>query len=341
MEECSKMLIADDPLLFEGELISVIVPVYNIEKYIRRCVESVVKQSYKNLEIILINDCSTDGSPELCDKLATKDNRIKVIHQPENQGLSVSRNTGVEHSTGEIIAFIDGDDYVVEDYIARLYGLMKEHNADITITAFINEYEETGKRKQIRKQPLYTIVLEKQEIMEAYLYQRHFITSAWAKIFKKSIIDGLPFPPGKINEDVGVFYRYIDRANRVVYRSSPDYIYIQRTSSIISTKHKEMERDYIKFTEEMQEFICEKYPHLKEACLSRAFNANIQILQCIPLSDIYRSEHKNIIQNIKKYRKSVIGNSKARLVSRGCAFISYFGIWMLKIMLNIADLALR
>jgi len=326
----------DDPLIYDGELISVVVPVYNISKYVRKCVDSIVNQSYRNLEILLVNDCSTDDSAEICDELAKGDDRIKVFHHTVNQGLSVSRNTGVEASTADYVAFIDGDDYVVADYIARLYGLMTECNADISITSFIKEYEGSGKRKPEKKQPPYTIVFEKHETMEVYLYQKHFITSAWGRLFRKSVIDGIPFPPGRINEDIGVLYKYVDRADRLVYRSSPDYIYIQRATSIVRTKQFEMKRDYIELAEEMLAFMEEKYPHLREACISRCFSANIKVFMTIPLGWIYRDENKSIIHNIKLYRKSVFRNPKARLVNRGCAGLSYLGMWALKIMLNIA-----
>jgi raffinose-raffinose alpha-galactotransferase len=338
MEDCKKSYKSvenNGTLIYNGELLSVVVPVYNISKYIRRCVESIINQSYKNLEIILVNDCSTDGCAEICEELAAGDNRIKALHHTVNQGLSVSRNTGIEASTADYIAFIDGDDYVVVDYIARLYGLMKEYNADISITSFIKEYEESGKRKPESKQALYTMVFEKQKTMEAYLYQKHFITSAWGRLFKKTVIDGIPFPPGRINEDIGVFYKYIDRADRVVYCSSPDYIYIQRATSILRTKQAEMKRDYIELADEMLAFMEKKYPHLREACISRCFSANIKVFMNIPLSRIYCDENKDIINNIKKYRKSVFRNPKARLVNKGCAGLSYIGMWMLKIALGI------
>ena len=323
-----------DPLRFYGELISVIIPVYNVEKYIHRCVSSIIGQSYVNLEIILVDDCSSDGCPAICDDLAADDDRIKVIHQTTNQGLSVSRNTGVELSTGGIVAFIDGDDYILPDYFARLYGLLIKYNADIAITGFIKEYEGSGKRKPRKNPKRYTLVIEKNDTMEIYLYQKHFITSVCAKLFRKHVIDGIEFPPGKVNEDVSVFYKYIDRADRVVYHSSADYIYVQRTTSIVRTKYREMERDCIGFTEEMRVFISAKYPHLNRASISRCFSANIRILMDIPLNEVYHDDHTEVISNIKKYRSSVLMNPKTRIVSKGCAVISYIGIWFLKIALS-------
>ena len=114
------------------ELISVIVPVFNVEKYLERCVETIVNQTYKNLEIILVNDGSTDNSGELCDELAKKDNRIKVVHK-ENGGLSDARNTGERESTGEYIIFIDSDDYIHHEMLNTLYTQIVEKNADVSI----------------------------------------------------------------------------------------------------------------------------------------------------------------------------------------------------------------
>ena len=131
------------------------------------------------------------------------------------------------------------------------------------------------------------------------------------------------------------YSKLIDKAGRMVYRASPDYIYYQNPSSIIRTKQIERERDNIKIIKEMSAFIDEKYPNLKEACIYRCFSTNIHTLIDIPLGEIYQKEHRDTIQNIKNFRKSVIKNPKARTVYRGCAFLSYFGIWALRIALGI------
>lgn len=324
-----------DPLLYDGELISVIVPVYNVEKYIRRCVESITSQSYNNLEILLINDASPDDCPQICDELAKQDDRIRVIHLSKNQGLSVARNTGIAESSGEYLAFIDSDDYVLPDYIARLYGLLKKYSAEISITGYIKEYATSGKRERKKNDDPYTLIMGRHEAMETFLYQRHFITSAWGRMFHRSLFGDIEFPPGRLHEDVCVMYKLLDKTSCVVYRSTKDYVYLQRPNSIVYTKQRERERDSFEFSEEMRIFIESEYPDLKDAVLSKYFSTSILILMDIPLRNIYREDHAAIISKIKEYRKSVLMNPKARIANRGCAFLSYFGIWVLKLLLAI------
>lgn len=317
----------------QNELISVIVPVYNVERYVHRCVKSIVVQNYKNLEIILINDCSTDNCAEICDEFAKQDDRIRVIHLSKNQGLSVARNTGIAESSGEYLAFIDSDDYVLPDYIARLYGLLKKCGAEISITDFIKEYEINGRREKKRSKKPYTLIMSRNEAMETFLYQRHFITSACGRLFERSLFDDIEFPPGRVHEDVGIMHKLFDKANCVVYNSSHDYVYLQRPTSIVHTKQNDKERDSLQFSEEMREFIEGKYPDLKDAAISKCFSACILILKDIPFSEIHKETHAAVISKIKQYRKSVLLNPKARVINRGCAFLSFGGIGVLKVFL--------
>ena len=186
-----------------GEKISVIVPVYNVEQYLERCVESIVNQTYKNLEIILVNDGSTDNSGELCDELAKKDNRIKVVHK-ENGGLSDARNNGERESTGEYIIFIDSDDYIHHEMLNTLYNQIVEKNADVSICGVMNVYSnsETPQCSDINMD----FVCDKEGFLKEYLIGEKIPGSICNKLLKKSIADKLEFPVGKIYEDA--FYHY-------------------------------------------------------------------------------------------------------------------------------------
>jgi len=317
-------------------LISIIIPVYNTEKYLRRCVDSVIDQSYKNLEIILVNDGSTDTSPEICKEFASQDDRIKVVHQ-ENGGLSAARNTGVKHATGEYISFIDSDDYVVTDYISNLYFLIKEHNADISITDHLLEYDETGNQEARVQYNDQIHVWNRHEAMEAYLYQRYFITVVWGRLYHHKILKGIEFPPQMYHEELGVLHKFIDKAEIVIYQATPDYLYIQRKTSGMHSDPTRRTKDTIKLAEDMRIFIEERYPSLTQAVVSKCFSSYILRLMEIPLKNIYNDEYNDLRAGIKKYRWQVLTNPKARYKNRGCALLSYFGIWVLKIALDFLD----
>jgi glycosyltransferase involved in cell wall biosynthesis len=313
----------------ESPLISVIVPVYNIENYVRKCVGGIMEQTYKNIEIILVDDGSTDACPAICDELAETDARIKVLHTP-NGDISVARNVGIKASRGDYITFIDGDDYVTPDYTLHLYELVKEYRAEISITSYCIQSEGAG-QIQITKKPAYILVMNRHEALETYLYQKHFITSAWGRLFHRSLFSELEFPAGKVAEDQAIFYKLLDKAERVVYSSVIDYIYVQRSSSITHMQKDRMKNDSLEFLEEMKRYVTTKYPDLSDAVTSRCFKVNVYCLKYIPFRELYRKKHASIRADIIKYRRSVLANGAVPLKIRSAALFSYFGIWFLSI----------
>ena len=180
--------------------ISIIIPVYNVKNYLRECLDSVLSQTYKNLEIIVVDDGSTDGSSRLCDAYAKKDTRIQVIHQ-NNQGLSAARNTGLDAANGEFIAFLDSDDYLKKNAMeALLHGLL-EFEGDICIGA-LQEVDVDGKKKRVVDFP---ITMEYQVVDERtfwkYVEQSYAATVVWTKLYRKELWQNYRFPTGKIHED--------------------------------------------------------------------------------------------------------------------------------------------
>jgi glycosyltransferase involved in cell wall biosynthesis len=312
----------------KGPLISVIVPVYNIKEYVRKCLGSIMEQTYKHIEIIVVNDGSTDGSSAICDELAASDVRIKVLHTP-NGGLSVARNRGIKASNGDYLAFIDGDDYVTADYILHLYELMKEHSADISITNYCVQ-RSGAKEPERKKESFYVLLMNRREALEMLLYKKHFSTCAWGRLFRRSLFDGMEFPAGKTIEDFGLLYKIIDRAERLVYSSVVDYVYVQRATSTIHTQGEARIKDFVAFAEEMKQYIARKYPDMTEAAVSRCFSVNVYCLKYIPFQKLYRKEYAHIRANLVKYRKSTLINAAAPLKTRGAAFLAYFGIWFLR-----------
>lgn len=214
-----------------SEKISVIVPIYKVERYLNRCIKSIVNQTYSNLEIILVDDGSPDRCGFICDKWMATDKRIKVIHK-KNGGLSSARNKGIELSTGKYIMFIDSDDYIKNNMVEVLYNNLIETDADISICDFIrcrknkrhyNNY--TNKRFVIDDNKKYKM-LERNEYNVVSVVQ-------WNKLFKKEIFKNIKYPVGKIHEDEAVIAQEFYNAKRISYILKPLYYYRMRDDSIM------------------------------------------------------------------------------------------------------------
>ncbi len=283
-------------------LISVIIPVYNVEKYLDKCIQSVVNQTYENLEIILVDDGSPDNCPKICDEYAKKDKRIKVVHK-ENGGLSDARNAGIKYSNGEYLTFIDSDDYIVDNYVEFLYNLIIKENADIsmgkhyivypnkTINAFTGEY----------------FVMNSHDCLEKMLYGEDVDVSAWAKLYKRKLFDKIEFPVGRLFEDSATTYKLIDKANKVAFSSQPIYYYVIRKNSITNNKFNEKKMDLIISTKEMGNYVMNKYSDLKNACNRRVMYSYLSTLtQLVKTNEKNKKYKDEMMMYIKKNRKSVL-----------------------------------
>ncbi len=216
----------------KNELISIIVPVYNVEKYLSECIDSLIYQTYSNIEIILIDDGSTDSSGDICDNYSKKDKRIKVIHK-ENTGLSDSRNIGINQSKGNLITFVDSDDVIDTTMIDVLYKNMQKENADISIIAY------TLLCKSGNKYPLFSniyMTLNSKDAIDYSYRMRYFSISACGKLYKKHLFNNIKYPVNKICEDQYTTYKLFYKSNIIVYDSSPLYFYRRRKSSIMNSK---------------------------------------------------------------------------------------------------------
>ena len=223
------------------DLISVIVPVYNVERYVNRCVESIMNQTYPELEIILVDDGSTDSSGVLCDTFAEKDARITVIHK-KNGGLSDARNTGIDASTGSYIVFADSDDWLDPDMIQLLYNVLKKNNADIAECSYRNVYtdhilEETSCSAEVVNGDSVTA-------LEGMLDWKYFKPVAWNKLYKRSVIQDIRYPVGRLHEDEFTTYKYYFNAKKVTYVDVSKYNYDRtREDSITGRKFSERNLD--------------------------------------------------------------------------------------------------
>lgn len=235
------------------ELISIIVPIYKAEAYLDKCIQSIAQQTYKNIEIILVDDESPDKCPEICDKWAAKDNRVIVIHKP-NGGVSSSRNTGLARATGEYIAMVDSDDYISENMIERLYTALKNNDADLSLCDF-----DKGKEENY----IFDNTTAENEIIDAKTaLERSYIDShkalqyiaPWGKLYKKSLFDNLEYPNGKIFEDIYITHQILCRCNKIVVIDSIMTYYFQHSDSIMNKKFHIGKLDYLDASKSRIEF---------------------------------------------------------------------------------------
>ena len=262
------------------ELISIIIPVYNVEKYIDKCIESIVGQSYDNLEIILIDDGSTDNSAGKCDEWKKKDDRIKVIHK-KNGGLSDARNSGIQVANGKYFMLVDSDDYVHKNIVEFLYKNIIEYDADISFCDF-RKYRENENIK-LDSEHIAKRVFNSEE------YFRNFYgsistqsTVAWAKLYKAELFDEVCYPVGKLREDEFTTYKLVHKANRIVYVDEKLYYYLIRENSIMLKTDIKKFVDYIQALYERNQFISENYSELKEIdgeyCIQEMYSAYVESL---------------------------------------------------------------
>lgn len=267
------------------QLVSIIVPVYNVGKYLERCLKSILQQTYKHFEIILVDDGSTDNSGRVCDEYKEKDDRIRVIHK-ENKGVSDARNVGLQNVTGDYICFIDPDDVVAPDFLDKLYKLCMEHDADISMVRYRTFTDEiifdNLHEKKIE-------VLSSKEVLWRQFgadYVNYIVL--WNKMYKANLFDGIVFPNVRQSEDEAVLYRIFYKAERVVVSDEILYGYFMRLSSLTKSNFTEKKIDFLRVARERVHFFDEN----KETALMEAY----QYVYAISLM-IYGHRAKKYLKN--------------------------------------------
>ena len=225
-------------------LISVIIPVYNVENYLHYAIESLEKQTYKNFEIILVNDGSTDNSGKLCDEYSEKHSNVRVFHK-ENGGLSDARNFGVQKAKGEFITFLDPDDYLEAYSLELLAGIQEMYDCDIISTRvkpteLYNVYSNHSLTEEDFKN---VIVMDRDVFLEEAFYDKVATVSACGKLYRKSILE-IPFPKGRIYEDLYIVSEHVAKANKIVHTPLQIYNYYKRQGSIVNSKFTSKQYDF-------------------------------------------------------------------------------------------------
>lgn len=217
-------------------LVSIIIPIYKVDLYLRRCLDSVINQSYSNLEIILVDDGSPDSCPQICDEYAARDHRIVVVHK-KNGGLSDARNAGLDICKGEYISFVDGDDWISLEFIELLIRFIRKENADVATGKFEKKYEsDTNDDKESPKAEFSIEALNnKQAVEKLFSEDGIYFGIACGKIYSRLLFNNIRFPIGVIHEDDYTLYKILYESKKVVFLNTPLYFYLQRNSSIMGT----------------------------------------------------------------------------------------------------------
>lgn len=286
------------------EKISIIVPVYNVEAYLERCVESILKQTYTNLEILLVNDGSTDKSGELCDKLALRDHRIRVIHK-ENGGLSDARNRGIDEASSNLIGFIDSDDYIDEDMYETLYRQMVASKADLSMCGHYDVYHQIPE-KQVAE--IKTWELMPEEAIKMVMEAKILSVTAVNKLYKKALFEQLRFRIGKIAEDAFIMVDLIHQCSKVVATNEKKYYYVHRENSITTQKFSLKFLNVIEAYEQNAKIISENYPDLYDVAIMRLNWAYFYVLDRLLVDNDFKDKvlEDRLISYLKKNKKSIL-----------------------------------
>ncbi len=303
MTEPQKGRIIDDPL------ISVIVPVYKVEKYLDRCIQSIIAQTYKNFEVFLVDDGSPDNCGRICDEYAENNTYIHVIHQA-NAGQAAARNRAVQASHGEFVAFIDSDDFVEPDYLEYLLRLQQKYQSDMAVCGLAYLYE--GKEREIGDRTNERDMrLDAEEALIRMNYNRGFGATACPKLIKRELVLAHPFPVGQIYEDLATLYKIVGDCSAVAYGSRRIYYWVQRTGSTMRSAFDERQMAGIKAAEEQIEYIKARFPRALPAAQAR-YEGKIVELMAIALKSSDSYANYKLLKSKSCYWKEVLADRNVK-----------------------------
>ncbi len=307
-------------------LISVIVPVYNSQQYLEQCVQSILHQTYTNLEIILVDDGSTDNCPAICDSLAKTDRRIKIIHK-ENGGASDARNTGVRAAKGKYVTFVDCDDWLHSEMLSVLSNALASNEADLAMCG----YQVIRHAKEVKEKMVGGFswkVYTGKQTLERLLYQK-LSGSAWAILLLRELAREIVFPKDYVyGEDLTTVYRYCRKIQNAVYVPSKLYFYRDNPRGLMRRPFDEKIFDLVNITDDIVGFAEKNMPELLAAANARRFSAYAQVLRKMPPEPEEAgliSREKKLWIFLKEYRWKMMFDHKARIKNRIGAFCTLLG----------------
>lgn len=315
---------------FPEELITVIVPVYNVERELPRCMESLFKQTYENLEIILVDDGSTDGSGRLCDDYCSMDVRCTTYHTKYN-GVSAARNYGIAKARGKYITLVDSDDYIDEDYVEYLYRLILNSGLNMAVCQHRVKFEngnvlEYGKKGEE--------VLNSKICIKRMLYHDVIDTSAWGKLYDRRLFETVQYPAGMLYEDIGTTYKLFLRCEYIAVGYESKYTYVRRRDSIVNNSFHRKKLDLLEMTDRMGEDVLKCHSDLRDAVLRRSVYARISTLNQMLQANGVDKEREEILTYIKNQKTFILQDAKApkrdkaALFLLGISYRLYRTIWL-------------
>lgn len=282
------------------ELISVIVPVYNVEQYLEKCVDSIINQTYKNLEIILIDDGSTDSSGQLCDHLAQKDSRIVVYHK-ENGGVSSARNLGLDKAQGDYIGFIDSDDYIDPDMYEFLYNDLKKYNVDISMCDLYHVY---ANKKDEQVDVIERYIINASDAINLVLNGKFSAVTPGNKLYKKNLFYEVRYDLNiSVAEDALMIIKLLGKSGLLSISTEKKYYYYHRSNSLTTSPFSEKTLDVITVYQRVLEIVKENNPNIIDSAKYRVFWAYFYVLDSLCVSDV-RRDYDTLVEQLLSELKS-------------------------------------
>lgn len=299
------------------ELVSIIIPVYNVEEYLDECIQSVINQTYKNLEIWIVDDGSKDSSGKMCDKYKEKDSRIKVIHKP-NGGLSSARNAALDKITGEYVFFLDSDDYIALDFIETHLELMIKNDADVvmgTAYEFLGEVKNTIDYSECDDtvEVFDVVTALKMMFLDDKLHH-----DAAGPLYKSYLFKSIRFPVGMLYEDFATTYYVINNAEKVVYIDDKRYFYRMRPGSIMNSKVTERDMVLLDIADKVAEDIPKLHPELQEAAVRKKVVTNVKLYSRILYTGLnsFKNEQKRIRNTVLENADVYLSSADVRKIDK-------------------------
>ena len=292
------------------DLISVIIPIYNVEKYLDKCVQSALAQTYQNLEIILVDDGSSDSSTEICYKYEKMDPRVKVVRK-ENGGMSDARNAGLAVAKGKYIQFVDSDDYMAENMIEIMHKNICEYDADISLCSHYIVTDRECVTDATGEKTVYTNV----EAIEELLLDTKIRSYVWNKMFKASLFENIKFPKGRIFEDILITPKLFAEAKKLIFDDTPLYYYFQREASILHNQCVRLRLAYIEASLEFYDFVRSKFDNMERFCNYNIAHITINEYNDIGLFKIYElKENQKVIDLYESFKKILSDREMERFI---------------------------
>lgn len=313
-------------------MVSVIIPIYNVQDYLARCIDSVLAQTYKDLEIILVDDGSHDTSGDICDEYDLKYRHVRVIHKT-NGGLSDARNAGLEVAQGEYVTFIDGDDYVHPNFVEALLHTIETTGAQIAACTW-QELKDGDTPRKVNLEKAGCKTYTQSEAINTVFFQGELNHSACSRIFEKQLFDDLRFPEGALYEDLAIIYPLLRKVDKVALLKAPMYYYMHRAGSILTTMSLRRTQ-VLDHLEKLEKQVEEEAPQYLQAVRSRRLSACFNMLRLIPARDPkWQATKQRCWDYIKKMRISCLKDMKVRTKNKAACILSFLGSRITTIIIN-------